>query len=268
MKLAIITIQRDRSRWLNEWFAFHNAMGFDKFYFFIHKCSDDTEEKIIKLKKYYEIDAFIVPDDIQTPQLSAYQWAYQNFNHEFDWCAFLDGDEFLFNSENMNIKNIIFEYDYMNLSALGIYWRCFGSSGHIEEPDGFIIQNYTYRATDDFLPNAHIKSIVRGRQGKHMSITNNAHFFSTISGTYDTDLRLITGGFTGNVPTYKKLLIHHYVVQSYNYYLSFKKHSGAADSSPQYIRQLEWWNSHDRNEIYDPTLVSVGDRLKKMIPII
>jgi hypothetical protein len=94
MKLAICTIQRNRGLWLKEWFAFHYAVGFRKFYFFAHKCTDNTSHVILDLKKHFDIEAFVLGDDLERPQLSAYQHAYQNFNHDFDWIAFIDGDEF------------------------------------------------------------------------------------------------------------------------------------------------------------------------------
>lgn len=262
MKLAICTIQRDRAPWLAEWFAFHSHFGVNHFYFFAHKCKDDTDHKILELQRKYDIRAFKVADETERPQLAAYKWAYENFNHEFDWIAFIDGDEFLFPANLGNLKNTLEEFNYLNLSALGVYWRCFGSSGHINEPAGLMIENYLHRAPDEFESNKHIKSLVRGRQGRYFDIISNAHLFATINGTYDEKLRTITHGLTDHIPTFEKFIINHYAVQSREFYLKFKKFSGAADAGAQLVRSEEWWNTYDRNDVYDPTLLPIAPLLK------
>jgi glycosyltransferase involved in cell wall biosynthesis len=261
MKLAICTIQRNRAPWLAEWFAFHAHFGVDQFYFFAHKCNDDTDHKILELQQKFNIKAFNIPDETERPQLAAYKWAYENFNHEFDWIAFIDGDEFLYPTNLGNLKKTLEEFNYLNLSALGVYWRCFGSSGHIAEPKGRIIENYVHRAADDFHPNRHIKSIVRGRQGRYFDIVSNAHVFSTINGTFDEQLRAISNGLTDNTPSYQKLVINHYAVQSREFYTTFKKFSGAADAGAQLVRSEEWWTMYDRNEVYDSTLLPIAQTL-------
>ena len=38
MKLGITTIQRNRGPWIVQWLAFHLMVGFDRFFFYAHKC--------------------------------------------------------------------------------------------------------------------------------------------------------------------------------------------------------------------------------------
>lgn len=263
MKIALCTIQRNRARWLQEWFAFHRHFGVDHFYFFAHKCTDDTDHKILELQKDFDIRAFKIADDTERPQLAAYKWAYENFNHEFDWIGFIDGDEFLFPTDLTSLKSNLAPFDYQNISGLGIYWRCFGSSGHQAEPQGWITENYLHRAPDDFPSNRHIKSLVRGRQGPHFDIISNAHLFKTIKGTVDEQLRPIHYGLTDNPPSYEKFVINHYAVQSREFYLTFKKFSGAADAGSQLVRAEEWWLQYDRNDVRDTTLLPVAQLLSR-----
>lgn len=92
------------------------------------------------------------------------------------------------------------------------------------------------------------------RQIISFSTLNNSHYFRTLNGTYDTDLRLINHGYTGNIPCYDKLVINHYVTQSREYFDRFKKRSGGADTDPNMIRSEDWWSVHDRNEEFDNSL--------------
>jgi len=265
MKLAICTIQRNRGLWLKEWFAFHYAVGFRKFYFFAHKCTDNTSHVILDLKKHFDIEAFVLGDDLERPQLSAYQHAYQNFNHDFDWIAFIDGDEFLFPTQHHDLREIMNNFSYEKLSALAVYWACFGSSGHVAEPDGLITENYRYRADLSWEGNKHIKSIVMGRQGSHSSVLENSHFFKTINGTYDTLMRPINGGLTNYEPDYSLLRINHYVTQSLEYFRGFKQKSGAADVNTSYIRSDSWWIRCNRNEVFDESLIHLDSKIKEVL---
>lgn len=263
MKLAICTIQRNRGRWLKEWFSFHYAVGFRKFYFFAHKCTDHTSSIVLELKKYFDIEAFELSDGLERPQLSAYQYAYENFNHEFDWMAFIDGDEFLFPTQHQDLRDVLQLFSYSKLSAIAAYWACFGSSGHINEPDGLIAENYRYRAPFDFEANKHIKSIVMGRQGSYVSVLENSHYFKTINGTFDTAMRSVQGGLTKYEPTYDLIRINHYATQSLEYFRSFKQTSGAADVNSQYVRPNSWWDKYDRNDVFDESLVHLDLIFKK-----
>jgi hypothetical protein len=265
MKLAICTIQRNRGPWLKEWFAFHYAVGFRKFYFFAHKCTDNTAHVILEMKKHFDIEAFVLGEDLARPQLSAYQHAYQNFNHEVDWMAFIDGDEFLFPTQHHDLREVLDGFSYKKMSALAAYWACFGSSGHLTEPEGLVTENYRFRAPFDFETNRHVKSIVMGRQGPQFAIQANAHHFKTIHGTFDTAMRPINGGLTTYEPTYDLIRINHYVTQSLEYFRGFKQTSGAADVNPHYVRPNSWWEKHDRNDVFDESLIHLTSKVAEVL---
>jgi hypothetical protein len=254
MSLAICTIQRDRGPWIREWVEFHKIVGFDKFYIFLHNCTDNSSEVVLELSKKYDITTFSVSNDVFRPQLAAYQYCYQHFGDLHNWIAFIDGDEFLYSPTEITIKATLDQYNQKELSAIGVYWLCFGSSKHITEPSGLITKNYRFRAPHNFDNNSHIKSIVKGGQKSNFSVINNSHYFKTLIGTFDTDMRQINHGFTGNVPCFDKLIINHYVTQSREFFEKFKKLSGGADSNPNMVRGEDWWVTHDINEELDNSL--------------
>lgn len=242
MKLAICTIQRDRAQWLPEWVAFHYSVGFTKFYIYLHNCMDNSEETVRKLMKIYNISCNVIPAETDRPQLVAYNHAYQNFGDEFDWMAFIDGDEFLFSPKYKNISDAIDFFNYEKISALGVWWQCYSSNQHIFEPQGLIIENYTSRPYSNHEANRHFKSIVRGRQGDHFSVLNNSHYFKTLHGTFDELMRPLSHGrmleMNVSVDIFR---INHYVCQSYEYFKKFKQHSGAADAGKNMVREEESW---------------------------
>ena len=262
MQLGITTIQRDRGPWVKEWIAFHYLVGFRKFYFFAHNCSDNTADIVNGLKKHFDIELFIVGSDLEMPQLKCYQDAYEKFGDDVDWMAFIDSDEFLFPTHHDLMEIALKEFENKKISALGVYWSCFGSSRHIAEPAGLIIENYKYRAGDGYHNNRHIKSIVRGGQGKSVQV-RDPHFFQTLLGTYDESLRSITHGWTDYEPTYKKFRINHYVTQSHSYFLNFKCRVRTPDGG-LFLDESDW-EEHDRNDVLDNSMERFIKPLKDIL---
>jgi hypothetical protein len=254
MRLGICTIQRDRGRWLEEWIILHYLVGFRKFYIFLHNCNDNSYEIALELQKKYDIKAFVVGNDVDRPQLVSYQYAYSNFSHEVDWMAFIDGDEFLFPPSASSIQDVLEDYTYEKLSALAVYWACFGSSGHLKEPDGLILQNFRYRLSLNHPENRHVKSIVRGHHGESITICPNAHLFNTPNGTFDELSRPITWGLTPYEPSHISLRINHYCTQSWEFFKNWKQTSGSADAGRHSIRPDSKFIELDSEHILDDTI--------------
>jgi Glycosyl transferase family 2 len=252
MKVGLVSIQKNRAPWLHEWVAFHHRVGFSNFYVYAHNCTDHSGHVLGQLQQAYDLKAFMVNTQENQVQLKVYQHAYEQFGHECDWLAFIDGDEFLFPTACTDIRQALAEYDYVRTSAIGAYWACFGSSGHVDEPAGLVVQNYRRRPGLDFEINKHIKSIVRGRQASHVG--PNSHMFNTPWGTQDELGRPVTFGLTPHEPSYTRFRINHYVTQSFQFFKQFKQASGAADAGAAYIRPDSWWTKHDHNDEFDSSL--------------
>ena len=265
MKLAVVSIQRNRGKWLKEWILFHHLVGVSNFYIYLHKCTDNSKEILLALSSNIDIKIHLVSDDLHQPQLASFNHAYQSYSNKADWLAFIDGDEFLYPTQSDSLIDVLETYQYADISALGVYWQCFGSNGHIEDPDGLIISDYTKRAPLTFESNSHIKSIVRGFQGKHCQAGPNSHIFNTILGTFDELLRPVQFGLTSYAPSYQHICINHYACQSYDFYKTFKMNSGAADAGANLIRPETWWTSYDRNDDEEKNILRFEKKLQKLI---
>lgn len=249
-QIAITSIQRNRGPWVVEWVAFHLLMGFTRFHLYCHKTDDGMTETLLKLSKSYPITVHRVDAD-DRPQIAAYQHSWATHGNDVDWMAFIDGDEFLFPTKHRTIGEALATFDGQALSAIGAYWRCYGSSGHVDEPtEGLVVQNYPRHSSTDFLPNRHVKSIVRGRQ-EGVNI-QTSHVFGTPKGTFDERLRPINHGWMkGLEPSYDLLRINHYTVQSHEFFRKTKQNIGAPDANPNLIRPDSWYAEYDRNECDD-----------------
>jgi hypothetical protein len=267
MKLAVVSIQRNRAKWLKEWVLFHHLVGVSSFYIYLHKCTDNSKEILATLSKDMDIKIHIVNDDLHQPQLASFNHAYQTYGNTADWLAFIDGDEFLYPTNTQSLLDVLAQYQYADMSALGVYWQCFGSNGHVQDPNGLIISDYTRRAPLSFESNSHVKSIVRGFQGKHCQAGPNSHMFNTILGTFDELRRPIQFGLTSYQPTYQHLCINHYACQSYDFYKTFKMNSGAADAGANLIRPESWWITFNRNEEEDKNILRFEKQVLNLIEV-
>jgi len=246
--------------------AFHHAAGIRKFYIFLHRCSDNSEGVVRLLQKHFDIQCFVVGADVVRPQLAAYQHAYQEFGHEVDWMAFIDGDEFLFTTQGESLGEVMAHYQYAKVSALGVWWVCYGSSGHVKEPEGLIIENYQLRPELTHMTNRHFKCIVRGHQGDAVSVGQNAHSFNTRYGTVDEHHRPLSGGYMPDtLPSYDRLRINHYVCQSLEYFETFKQNSGMADAGSQAIRPKSLWDRDNINDVQDASALRYLDDIKHLL---
>lgn len=262
MRVAITSIQRNRNPYIVEWIAFHLAMGFNQFYIYAHKTTDGMKETLLELSKYYPIQVFALELD-DYPQLYAYQHAWQNFGNTVDWMAFIDGDEFLFPTQSNSIQDALSAYAHTPISALGVFWKCYGSNGHQVDPAGLILENFPRHSCADYEPNRHIKSILKGGAKVDMY---RSHLFETEHGTFDENLRPINDGYMRSYePTYDFFRINHYVVQSKEFFLKIKQVMGSADLPGGVMRSDEFFVSHDRNEENDGVALTFLPQLKKKI---
>ena len=252
MRVGICSIQRSRGPWIREWVLFHYLMGVRHFYIGIHKTEDNSVEVLGELSKHISIKVFDVADTTyHAPQQDFYQYTLDRFRHEIDWLAFIDGDEFLFPVKVDTLQEALKQFANQSHSALGVYWRCFGSSGHIKEPQGLILENFKLRAPDNFFPNRHIKSVVQTKHARG-ALTLGSHHFETPSGTYDELGRPISGGLSEHESSSEFLRINHYVCQSREHFLTVKRPNGSPDrnvTSAEQLKSENFWVEHDRNEV-------------------
>lgn len=267
MRLGITSIQRNRGKYLAEWISFHYLVGFRKFYIFLHKCTDNSAYILDSLKKRYDIIYLVADPDMRLAQLQVYRYAYATFNHEVDWMAFIDGDEFIFSPGAFDIHKTLGDHFYKKTSALCAYWVCFGSSGHISDPDGLVTEKYRYRGPLNQSENRKVKSIVKGRQGSLVDVSLNPHLFMTPLGSYDENDRLLIDAQPNWEPTHNTIRINHYMTQSREFYELNKMNSGTPmdDTGEIFLRLNDWWTANDLNEFYDDSMDFYLPSLKELM---
>ena len=167
-------------------------------------CKDENED--LKENMEYHtllgVDHFIIYDNnSQNPLYDD----FKEYKNKFRWIGFIDTDEFIVIKNGItDIKKFLVPYE--KYGGLGIQWKCFGSSGHLERQKS-TIKNYIHTSgTGD---DQHIKSIVNPIL---VTDTLNPHSFKYKKNFFcvNENMKRVPNAF--NKPyTRDKIQLNHYV---------------------------------------------------------
>lgn len=207
MKCAIVLIARYENNYIKEFIDYHTRIGFDRFY--IYDNSEYPEEPLESVLKDYN-NIIIIKFPGETKQREAYIHYKSNIlpYTDDDWIAYIDCDEYIVPKKHLTIKKFLEEYNHID--SIGLNWKIFGTSGHIEEPEGGIIKNYTKSAF-----NKHIKTLISRKELLRLNVPPLVCVHNIGYVAKDLDNKLIEGPF--NNKDYTDIIcINHYYTKAYN----------------------------------------------------
>ena len=238
--ISICSIIKNEGRNLREWIDYHKAQGIEHFYIYDNNSEDNTRDII----EEYKGMVTYIPWDKQSPcQLDAYADCTNRFKKDSRWIAFIDADEFIVSKKYL--PELMKEYE--DFAGLGINWKIYGSSGHDKRPEGKITDNFVYRAVDDFDANRHIKTIANPMLIDYFWTPHSFKYKNNYCVTENKEPidYPLTGKHSSNI-----IHINHYYCKSKEDFIEKQKRKRADIKNKGY--DLDDFNDHDRNEIYDP----------------
>lgn len=263
--LSVCAIVKDEGKYILEWLEYHIMAGVEHFYLYDNESVDGLYE-IIKDFIDKNIVTYISFPGI-TKQLEAYNHAVNKYRCESKYIAFIDADEFLVSTNGEDVFSVIDEIFHEHLCAggIGVNWRTYGTSFHVEPVDGYVIENYEYRAEDFHAINKHIKTISNPRriidfpQNPHAARYMEPYHCISENGSFIPDAFFYDG-------MCRKLRLNHYLTKSENEFRA-KRMRGRADLKVEYTdkmieRELEGVNRY--NEVYDGIMSSWVQKMKGM----
>ena len=142
-KLGLAGIIRDRSNYVKEWLAFHHLAGVEAFYIVLDGCKEPTKERILELP--FQENIFLhetthTGNDYR--QVAAYEFIFNRYKNDCDWMVVVDSDEFLFNPQGRDLKEVLTEFDSIDCGGVIVPWTVFGPSNHVVQPPGLFIDNF------------------------------------------------------------------------------------------------------------------------------
>lgn len=258
--LSVVAIVKNEAPYLKEWIEYHKLLGVTRFYIYDNESSDSIK----KVLREYIINKEVVYKRYpgKAMQCLAYNDAMNKYKNRTKYMAFIDIDEFIaIRNSNETVKEIIesvFEKD-KRVAGLAMHWKIFGSSNLCKKPEGLVISNYLRRAKEKFEINGHIKTICNPR---YCSGIGNPHYPKYVIGHYcvDDSNNRVDGAFSDEF-SFEKIWVNHYFTKSREEWRE-KVKRGKAD-----CRQMREWKEfelHDRNEVYDDTMLVYANKLKQI----
>lgn len=203
-KYTICAIIKDEQRFLKEWLDYHLKLGFEDIHL-IEDLGSKPHDSIVKdypnvfLHHYSDVDISIT----NHRQRNAYLWFQKNYTDQYEWCAFIDIDEFIEFGEGYSLDKLCTEFD--EAGGIILDWRYYNANGHIARPEGSVLENYT-EWFKKFIPAGSFKTIV------HLSHNPNIKSVHKCFPSVYTDW---TSQDNNNTKNRTKAWINHYYTKSY-----------------------------------------------------
>ena len=190
--VGIVAIVKDEADYLEEWLAYHLALGVDHFFIYDNGSTDGSAELLEGAINHGLVTRIDWP--IGGGQLPAYNHALRMFGNAAEWLAYYDPDEFLVPLLDEDIPSLLARYP--DAADLRIPRVEYGFSGHRAKPEGLAIDNYTHVANvlelDPKLP-PRVKSIVRPQAVSavdiHLAFPADVPVPGQPTRTYEAELR-------------------------------------------------------------------------------
>jgi hypothetical protein len=256
-KTALIAVMRNESRYVSEWIAFHVAIGFDAVILFDNGSTDDSVARALALRGVADIRVHGWGDISCDYQKRAYLRAARLYEGEFAWMAFFDLDEFLV-LEGSGLKPWLARH--AQAAAIGVPWAMFGSSGHREQPEGLVIENFLRRGKADFGPNRHIKTIARPERiidFEHIHMPNVDGVYVDPAGRR---VEVERPGLLQAAPDFSGGRLHHYFTRSWAEWL-LKVERGYRDLT----RPVDAFERNDMNDVFDDAALGMAAAVRGIL---
>ena len=273
-QLAVCSIFKNEGKYIQEWIEYHKLIGVEHFYLYDNDSTDD-----ISILQQYIDDGIITLNHIsgQAQQMRAYNHFIQTYKEETEWCAIIDLDEFIIPTEKATLPeqiNAILQradkkfrlldgFSLSMIAGIQLSWLYYGTSFHIERPEGLVLENYLNRiAIEDndnwckciyYLDN--IDEII------------NPHF------TYTKEGKILIDENGDYVPFCARHLstkakycrVNHYTTRSLSEHIYKLTKRGWADGlqiTEEHVNRLLDQGQHQFNAVYDPLTLRYVPALK------
>lgn len=165
MQCVICSIAKNENAYLYEWALYHLQLGFSHIYIYDNNDKNgEIIENVFQLCDFKDKISIIDVRGQKYVQKFVYNLCYTQMS--FDWCAFIDIDEFITLENHKNIEDFLSLYN--DWESIHLNWKCYGDSGQVSYTTKGVTErfkkawnkNFKY-GYKDIPENAHIKSIIK-----------------------------------------------------------------------------------------------------------
>lgn len=211
MENVICGIAKCEEDYIKDWVEWHLNLGFDHIYVY---DNSDTEE--MSLKNYYNNDRLtyipLYGDNRPGLQFIAYNDFYANY--KFDWCAFIDLDEYIVIP--CDIKSFIGTFP-ADCTSIKLNWHIFGDDDLIIRDMNIPIYKGIVKRKKSHECERNGKQIIKS--GLNIDIKSSHWCLGTVA--YQADYK-INNGKLMEYRNCENAYINHYITKTLNEFLTQK----------------------------------------------
>jgi hypothetical protein len=252
--LSMCTIYRDQAPLLREWIEFHRLVGVERFFLYNNSSQDEHREVLAPYVREGLVVIHDWPVEFPPALVTAFNHCLAEHGDESRWIAFLDLDEYLFSPTLEPLPAVLPAYE--RHAGVGAVSLQFGTSGHVTQPPGLIIENFLYRWHPPEM--SAVKSIVDPTRTERC---RNAHWFLHPQGLPVDEQHHPLEEWRSPAPSFEKLQINHYVYMSRETAEEkFQRWATSAKPRPRgwFQRELE-----KRNDVRDERITAYVPALRE-----
>lgn len=162
MIAVICCIAKNENNYINDWINWHINLGFN--HIFIYDNNDLNYEPIeSRIELLDKVTIYKVPgrekDNIQKYYYNKF---YQEHKNEFDWCAFIDCDEFVELTKWNNINEFLNDKKFNDYQVIRLNMRLYGDDDKVTRDITIPVYKDIKIWLKDHSYNTGGKSIIRG----------------------------------------------------------------------------------------------------------
>lgn len=216
--LAIAAIARDAAPYIEEWIAFHAIAGVSTIRLYDNSSTDGMAEVARRMSRAVNIEVINYPSnglDFSLVQRGAYKDAKEALRGKADFVAFIDIDEFLYDTHFVGLPDALGAFS-QDVGAIAIPQIIFGSSGEQEYRPDLVIKRFRHTKPSDDPEHCWFKTIARPECIRSI---DSVHSVTLLAGEYvypDTS-RLERSGphpGQGDRVVRGRIGLHHYILKS------------------------------------------------------
>ncbi len=251
--LSSVSIVKNESRYIKDFYLFHKAAGIEFFTFYDRTTEGERTEDIFK--GYDDVEVINYPEIPGNVHSAAWKEGIIRNKGRSKWVACIDIDECAVSVKTRDLKEMLEPYE--SYAALGLNWHTFGGNALLEEPNESSYTAYTKRSVAQEKINAHIQSIVQPDRCQPI-VWADPHHAPVNPGemTVNTNFQQIVGPF--NNPIIQDVgFIAHYYTRSKAYWdkKCAKKradvHNAIGGLPEQWEHHQQYMNATEDNRIAD-----------------
>lgn len=209
-RACVCAIIKDEQDYLDEWIRHNLSIGFSEIYLYEDYGSMPHDEICQRYSNVHliSVSSVVSKKDFKNRQGLVYERFMRDYRLEFDFCAFIDIDEFIMFEDGWNLKKLLREF--IDDNGVCLYWKQMTANGHIFKPKGGVVDSYK-----DYLVDYKHDSMWNMK-----TILNMNHPFLRIKYVHWCDSVFNTMHLmTRKIRCYRKAWINHYYTKSLYEYL-------------------------------------------------